>query len=80
MVSDCSHAGIRIDGNCPHQFTWAFSGTAQLLDTQSPKYAPLAKLRPFDEKHPDTLAHPAISGGRLYLRSAKVLGCFGLAE
>jgi len=59
---------------------WTANGDLLLLDTQSPQYAPLSKLRPFDEKHPDTLAHPAIAGGRLYLRSAKVLGCFLLPD
>jgi len=59
---------------------WTANGDLLLLDAQSPKYAPLAKQRPFDEKHPDTLAHPAIASGRLYLRSAKTLGCFSVVE
>jgi hypothetical protein len=55
------------------------NGDLLLLDTQSPKYAPLAERRPFNEKHPDALA-PALVGDHLYLRSAKVLGCFVMGE
>ena len=58
---------------------WTENGDLLLLDTQLPKYAPLAERRPFNEKHPDALA-PALVGDHLYLRSAKVLGCFVMGE
>jgi hypothetical protein len=57
---------------------WTANGDLLLLDAQAPGYGALAHLRPFDEEHPDTFAHPAIAGDRLYLRSSKSLACFAL--
>lgn len=74
------HDHCNIITSADRALLWTANGDLLLLDAQSPKYAPLAKLRPFDEKHPDTLAHPAVANGKLYLRSAKTLGCFRLGE
>lgn len=59
---------------------WTASGDLLLLDAKAAKFSPLASLRPFADKNPDSLAHPAIAGGRLYLRSSNALACFVLGE
>lgn len=57
---------------------WTASGDLLLLDPGADEYRPLSHLRPFEEKHPDSLAHPAFAGDRIYLRSSKELVCFRL--
>jgi hypothetical protein len=57
---------------------WTASGDLLLLDASADEYRPLSQIRPFEEKHPDSLAHPAFVGDRIYLRSSKELVCFKL--
>lgn len=73
---DMFHDHCNIIASPDRVLLWTANGDLLLLDAKSPTYAPLAKVRPFDEKHPDTLAHPALVKNRLYLRSSKSLACF----
>lgn len=57
---------------------WTADGDLLLIDARAPVYRLLSRVRPFAEKHPDSLAHPAIAGGCIYLRTAKELACFEL--
>jgi outer membrane protein assembly factor BamB len=57
---------------------WTASGDLLLLDAAADEYRPVSHIRPFDEAHPDSLAHPAFAGDRIYLRSSKELVCFKL--
>lgn len=75
---DMFHDHCNIIASPDRLLLWTSNGDLLLLDAKAASYAPLTRLRPFDERHPDTLSHPAISGGRLYLRSSKALGCFKL--
>lgn len=75
---DMFHDHCNILASPDRLLLWTANGDLLVLDARAENYAPLARLRPFDEKHPDTLAHPAIAGGRLYLRSGKAVACFAL--
>ena len=50
------------------------------VDATAAKYTVISHLRPFTEKHPDSMAHPAFVGDRLYLRSRTQLICVRLAD
>ena len=58
---------------------WTMSGDLMLIDATSDDYKPLSHLRPLKEKHPDTMAHPAFVGDRIYLRGREELLCLKLA-
>jgi outer membrane protein assembly factor BamB len=58
---------------------WTASGDLLLLDATAKEYRPLSHLRPFEEKHPDSLAHPAFTTDRIYLRAPRELVCFKLS-
>lgn len=80
QAGDEFHDHCNVITSADHALLWTSDGDLILLGAQSDTFAPIARLRPFDEKHPDTLAHPAIAAGRLYLRSSKTLACFVLPE
>jgi len=71
-------------GRCPvcgdRILIWTASGDLLLLDAGADEFRPVSHLRPFEEKHPDSLAHPAFAGDRIYLRSAKEIVCFKLGR
>ncbi|MBI5775468.1 MAG: PQQ-binding-like beta-propeller repeat protein [Verrucomicrobia bacterium] len=54
---------------------WTMSGDLLLVDATAAEYKIISHLRPFAEKHPDSMAHPAFVGDRMYLRSRKELLC-----
>jgi len=76
---DMFHDHCNIIASPDRLLFWTASGDLLLLDAKADAYAPLAKLRPFEDKHPDTLAHPAIVGDRIYLRSSNAVACFNLS-
>ena len=75
---DMFHDHCNIVASRDRLLAWTADGDLLLLDATAPDCRILAHLRPFDEKHPDTLAHPAFTGDRIYLRSRKELACFRL--
>jgi hypothetical protein len=76
---DMFHDHCNIIASPDRLLFWTANGDLLLLDAKADAYAPLAKLRPFEDKHPDTLAHPAIVGDRIYLRSSNAVACFKLS-
>lgn len=75
---DIFHDHCSIIASPDRLLLWTADGHLLLLDAKAERFSPLAKLRPFNEEHPDTLSHPAIAAGRLYLRSSKSLACYPL--
>ncbi len=61
---------------------WTMSGDLVLLKAGkgSDAYEVVSKWKPFGDGKLDTMAHPAIAGGRIYLRGAAEVACFSLGE
>ena len=59
---------------------WTMRGDLLLLRADADRYAPLSHLRPFGKESQDSMAHPAIVGDHLYLRSPSELACFRLRD
>ncbi|HBJ85765.1 MAG TPA: hypothetical protein DDZ88_18205 [Verrucomicrobiales bacterium] len=73
---DMFHDHCHIIASDNRLLLWTANGDLLLLDATAKDFRPLAKIRPFTDKHPDSLGHPALADGRLYLRSSKELACF----
>lgn len=72
------HSNIVTDGR--RVLIWTANGDLLLLDPAAEKYQPVSHLRPFTDKHPDSLAHPAFAGGLILLRSSNAIACFRLGD
>ena len=59
---------------------WTQSGDLLLLDATANEFKPLRRLRPFGDGKVDSMSHPAIVGGRLYIRGPSELACFELRK
>ncbi|MCB1275685.1 PQQ-binding-like beta-propeller repeat protein [Prosthecobacter sp.] len=70
------HCNIVTDGR--HVLLWTANGDLILLDAAADKFQPISQQRPFLDKHPDSLAHPAFAGDLILLRSSKEIACFRL--
>lgn len=71
------HASVVTAGD--RVLVWTASGDLLLIDASAGDYRAISHVRPFAEKHPDSLAHPAFAAGRIYLRSPKEIACFRLS-
>ena len=72
------HSNIVTDGH--RVLIWTANGDLLLLDATAENCQPVSHLRPFTDKHPDSLAHPAFAGDRILLRSSNAIACFRLLE
>ena len=71
---------VNIIGGNNSVLVWTMRGDLLLLRADSDKYEPLSHLRPFGKETQDSMAHPAIVGDQLYLRSSSELACFTLRD
>lgn len=78
QADEMFHDHCNIISSAERLLLWTANGDLLLLDAHAPKFHPLVHARPFAGKHPDTLAHPAIAAGRIYLRASRSLMCFPL--
>ncbi len=70
------HSNIVTDGR--RVLIWTANGDLLLLDAGADKFQPISQQRPFSDKHPDSLAHPAFAGDLILLRSSSAIACFRL--
>ena len=77
-ADDMFHDHCNIVASKDRLLAWTADGDLLLLDATAADFRILSHLRPFEEKHPDTLAHPAFTGDLIFLRSRKELACFRL--
>jgi len=75
QADDMFHDHVNIVAGKDRVLVWTMSGDLLLVDATAAGYKVVSHLRPFAEKHPDSMAHPAFVGDRLYLRSRAQLIC-----
>ena len=63
--SDMFHDHSNIVAGGDRILIWTASGDLLLLDAGADEYRPVSHVRPFEERHPDSLAHPAVAGDRI---------------
>jgi ABC-type phosphate/phosphonate transport system substrate-binding protein len=78
-ADDMFHDHANIVAGKDRVLVWTMSGDLLLLDAAAAEYKVVSHLRPFAEKHPDSMAHPAFVGDRMYLRSRTQLLCMQIA-
>jgi outer membrane protein assembly factor BamB len=77
-ADDMFHDHATVVAGKDRVLVWTMSGDLLLVDATASEYKVVSHLRPFAEKHPDSMAHPAFVGDRMYLRSRKELLCVRL--
>ncbi len=79
-ADDMFHDHSNIVAGKDHVLVWTMSGDLLLVDAMADSYKVISHLRPLVEKHPDSMAHPAFAGDRIYLRSPRELLCLRLTR
>jgi outer membrane protein assembly factor BamB len=77
-ADDMFHDHSNVVAGKDRVLVWTMSGDLLLVDATADSYKVISHLRPLAEKHPDSMAHPAFVGDRIYLRSPKELLCLRL--
>ncbi|MBI3880859.1 MAG: PQQ-binding-like beta-propeller repeat protein [Verrucomicrobia bacterium] len=78
QTDEMFHDHVTLVAGKDRVLVWTMSGDLLLLDATAAEYKVISKLRPFTDKHPDSMAHPAFVGDRMYLRSKTQLICVRL--
>jgi len=59
---------------------WTTTAELLLLDATAGEYKPISLWKPFGEAEVESMAHPAVMPGRIYVRSDRKLLCLSLEQ